>query len=147
MIKREVSVGDNIESNCTKCKALLNHTIIAMVAGKVVRVKCNTCGSEHNHRAAKSVTTPVKRAAAAKSPAAARKTPKEKSDTSDLAEWEEFFSGVERGKTIPYDMGGKFRVKALVDHPVFGIGIVKSAQNNKMDVLFQGGRKLLRCVA
>jgi hypothetical protein len=146
MIKREISVGDTIESNCTKCKALLNHTIVAMVAGKVVRVKCNTCGSEHNHRAAKSEATTVKRAAA-KSPAAARKTPKEKSDTSDLAEWEEFFSGVERGKAIPYDMAGKFRVKTLVDHPVFGIGIVKSTQNNKMDVLFQGGRKLLRCVS
>jgi hypothetical protein len=32
-----------------------------------------------------------------------------------------------------------------VKHPVFGLGVVKSVVPNKIEVLFQEGKKLLRC--
>jgi hypothetical protein len=51
-----------------------------------------------------------------------------------------------RDNALAYDMAGKFRVNDLVDHTVFGLGIVKSLiKPGKMEVLFEGGKKLLRC--
>jgi ribosomal protein S27E len=59
--------GDFIDSQCTKCKILTNHTIVAIAAGKVARVKCNTCGGEHNYPAPKGEKVPsTKRSAVAK---------------------------------------------------------------------------------
>ncbi|RQW78018.1 MAG: hypothetical protein EHM51_00770, partial [Geobacter sp.] len=69
MNSRKTSAGDNIEARCTRCRKVLNHTIVAMVGDRVVRVECNTCKGMHNYH-------PV---AAAKAPSAgASKDRKEK---------------------------------------------------------------------
>jgi hypothetical protein len=147
MERRAVAAGDIIESQCTRCKALLNHTIIAMVAGQVVRVKCNTCGSEHNHRppkepkvaaakapkAATAARTPSTRAKAVKAPA-----------VSDEVVWEELIRPHDPDLAVPYRMDGKFRANSLLTHPTFGIGLVAATQAGKIEVVFKGGRKLLR---
>ena len=51
------------------------------------------------------------------------------------------------GKAVhAYDMNGKFRANDLVEHSVFGLGIVQLVVGpNKMNVLFESGKKLLRC--
>ena len=144
-MERVKTAGDSVESQCTRCKALLNHTIIALVAGKVARVKCNTCGSEHNHR-------PVKepKAAAVKGakPEKVAKTPRAKAvkapAISDEAIWEEMIRPLDPDLAVPYSMEGKFRANSLLAHPTFGIGMVSSSQTGKIEVVFKAGRKLLR---
>ncbi len=147
MERRVATAGDPVESQCTRCKALLNHTIIAMVAGKVARVKCNTCGSEHNHRpvkeakvaavkgakAEKVIKAPSTRAKAVKAPA-----------ISDEAVWEELIRPLDPDLAVPYSMDGKFRINSLLTHPTFGIGMISSSQSGKIEVVFKAGRKLLR---
>lgn len=145
MQKRVLAAGDMVDSQCTRCKALLNHTIIAMVDGQVVRVKCNTCGSEHNHRPAKEP-----KVAAAKAPKAAKeaKTPRARSvkapAISDEAVWEEMIRPLDPDLAVPYNMEGKFRANTLLAHPTFGIGVIASSQTGKIEVVFKAGRKLLR---
>ena len=47
---------------------------------------------------------------------------------------------------VPYNMNGKFPVRTLVEHPVFGVGaVVELFPPDKMDVLFREGVKRLRC--
>ena len=145
MERRVLTAGDTVESQCTRCKALLNHTIIAMVAGVVARVKCNTCGSEHNHRPVKQPkVAAVKSAKAekvAKSPRAkAVKTPA----VSDEAIWEELIRPLDPDLAVPFSMEGKFRTNILLTHPTFGIGLIASSQAGKIEVVFRAGRKLLR---
>jgi hypothetical protein len=150
MERRVVTAGDTVESQCTRCKALLNHTVVAMVAGQVVRVKCNTCGSEHNHR-------PVKepKAAAAKSPKAEKavRTPSTRAKAvktpavSDEVIWEELIRPHDPDLAVPYSMEGKFRTNSLLTHPTFGIGLVAASQSGKIEVVFKAGRKLLRTAA
>jgi hypothetical protein len=147
MERREKTAGDSVESQCTRCKALLNHTIIAMVAGAVARVKCNTCGSEHNHRPVKeakvaSVKTPkVAAEKAAKTPRArAVKAPA----ISDEDVWMDMIRPLDPDLAVPYSMEGKFRANSLLAHPTFGIGMVSSSQAGKIEVVFKAGRKLLR---
>ncbi|HBG07116.1 MAG: hypothetical protein A2075_14430 [Geobacteraceae bacterium GWC2_58_44] len=145
MEKRIKTAGDSVESQCTRCKALLNHTIIAMVAGQVARVKCNTCGSEHNHRPVKEPKVAAVKGAKAdkvvKSPRArAVKAPA----ISDEAIWEELIRPLDPDLAVPYNMEGKFRTNILLTHPTFGIGLIASSQTGKIEVVFKAGRKLLR---
>lgn len=145
MERRVVTAGDSVESQCTRCKALLNHTIVALVAGKVARVKCNTCGSEHNHRPAKEPKVAVVKGAKAEKVARAPRAKAVKTPAiSDEAIWEGLIGPLDPDLAIPYNMEGKFRANSLLAHPTFGIGMVSSSQTGKIEVVFKAGRKLLR---
>jgi hypothetical protein len=142
---RKPSAGDTIGARCTRCREIRNHTIVAMVGEKVVRVECNTCGGVHNY----------KPAAEAK-PAAPRKGPSAKAAPapgkgargragSEQREWEALRPTLQPEKALPYAMDAAFKVGDLVRHPVFGLGVVQSLGASKAEILFESGRKLLRC--
>jgi len=40
-------LGDLIDDYCPRCKHLFNHDIASLVEGKVVKVICRTCFTEH----------------------------------------------------------------------------------------------------
>jgi hypothetical protein len=144
-VNKQHSAGSNIETRCTRCREVLNHTIVAMIEEKIVRVECNTCHGTHNYRPVK----PVKEPAAAKTGLKKTPTPrKAKVDplAVECAEWEELHPNMNPEKAIPYDMNKPYRVKNLLLHPFFGLGVVQLVlQPNKIDVLFQEGKKRLRC--
>lgn len=142
MSKRKLAAGDIIESGCTRCRTIMNHTIVAMVGDKVARVQCNTCNGIHNYKPAAE-----KKAAAGTSPRKAAAPRKSRKDpgAADREEWQSLFPAMKSDQAVAYEMNGKYRIKDLVEHPVFGLGIVKSVVPNKVEVLFQEGKKLLRC--
>ena len=142
---RKLSAGDTVESRCTRCKTILNHTIVAMQDEQVIRVECNTCRGTHNYYPEKKAKAPAASGSVKKAAPAARK-PKVDPGTVEREEWESLRLTMDPDMALPYDMNGTFRVKKLVAHPAFGLGIVKLLINpNKMEVLFQCGKKLLRC--
>jgi len=144
MATRKLAAGDCIEARCTRCRALLNHTIVAMVGEKVIRVECNTCRGIHNYHGEKTAKAPA--AGAARTAAAAPRKGRKDPGAADREEWESLSPAMEPERALPYDMNGKYRVNSLVAHPVFGLGVVKLVvPPNKIQVLFQDGRKLLRC--
>lgn len=144
MTQRKLSAGDNIEAHCTRCRTVLNHTIVAMVGERVVRVECNTCRGVHNYSQGKT-SEPASGAGAGKSaPASARG--KKVKDDGGQAEWETLLAALAGNQPVPYDMNAKFRVNDLVEHAAFGIGIVRTlVAPNKVQILFSSGKKLLRC--
>jgi hypothetical protein len=138
------AAGDCIEARCTRCRAQMNHTIVAMVGEKVIRVECNTCRGSHNYHVEKTVTGPA--AGAARTRDAAPRKGRKDPGAAEREEWESLSQAMEPEKALPYDMNGKYRVNNPVAHPVFGLGIVKLLiPPNKMQVLFRDGIKLLRC--
>lgn len=140
---RPLSAGSIVESRCTRCREVLNHTIVAMVGDQIVRVECNTCHSVHNHHPVKQAKEP-----AAKAPQRKAATPRPaKVDpvAAAAAEWESLRSGMDPAQAIPYAMNGSFRANSLISHPQFGLGIVQQVQPGKIDVLFRDGKRLLRC--
>jgi hypothetical protein len=150
MTSKILSAGDIIESRCTKCREVLNHRIVAMVEGKVVRVECNTCNGVHNYYpppAAKTAKAPKKETVSkprstAATPRTSRKDPVE----IEREEWASLSPTFDLEKVLPYNMNSRFAAKRLIEHPVFGIGVVKTVTiPNKMQVLFKEGIKLLRC--
>ena len=129
---KSYSAGEDIESWCTKCKLELGHTIIAMVGNLPKRVKCNTCGSEHNYRS---------EPAGKRSAGTGQKTkPRTKTHKDNLA----LLAEADRSRARAYSIKGAFRENDLIEHPKFGLGLVLStAKDNKIEVIFVDGPRLL----
>jgi len=144
-MREKQSAGGFVETRCTRCRDIKNHTIVAMVGEKIARVECNTCHGMHNYHPLK----PVREPAAARNPqkkAAATRTGKADPAAAALAKWCDLQAGMDPAQAIPYEMTGKYRVQNLLLHPVFGLGIVQLVlPPNKVEVLFREGKKLLRC--
>ncbi len=137
MSTKILSAGDYIASRCSKCKDTTNHTIVAMVEEKVVKVECNTCGSAHKHREIKEKKPTSKRSTST--------TAKPKT-TKTQREWDELLENIKPENAIPYSMKTPMKNGMLIQHPTFGLGqVIGITKPNKMEVRFQSGAKLLRC--
>jgi hypothetical protein len=149
MSTRKLSAGDIIEARCTRCRDILNHRIVAMVAEKIVRVECNTCGGTHNYYpppAPKTAKTVGSGTSARKPSGAAPRMAKKDPAQADRDEWSAMRPNMRIDRAIIYNMTVKYKINDVVDHPVFGFGLVKLViVPNKMQVLFEDGIKLLRC--
>lgn len=147
-MSRKPSAGDFVDARCTRCRVVTNHTIIAMVGTQIVRVMCNTCDGHHNYHPPKSEPAPRPAGGRAQTPAAPR-APRQTARairSADEEEWQEATRRAEPSQLIRYDMNRAYAAGQFVNHPTFGVGLVKMvAKPNKMEVLFEEGRKLLRC--
>jgi hypothetical protein len=129
-------VGGEIDALCNRCELNLAHTIVAMVGPKVIKVKCNTCGADHQYRGqqplskAQSFAAPRKSAAG---PKAARATKASAAATS----WEDKFKGKDLGRARRYSPRETFAVDDVVDHPTFGLGLVTHVRGDKVDISFK----------
>jgi len=137
---KKIEAGSDVDSRCLKCKDVTNHTVIAMVDGKIAKVVCNVCGSRHKHRPA----TPGKAAGAG------RKTSRPSGPGARQAKAEahfrEMLAGRDRSDALPYSMEAVFRERDLIAHPTFGLGVVTAAiLPDKIEVLFEQESKLLMC--
>ena len=129
------SVGGDVDAWCTKCKMELTHTIIGMIDELPKKVKCNTCGGRHNYR-----LKPGK-----KSSGKSRETSREiKFRTSNLEIYESHLKGFDLSRATKYKMEGNFTQDEIIDHPLFGTGIVVSVVNGKkIEILFKDSPRLL----
>ena len=144
-MNRQLSAGSTIETLCTRCKRVLNHTIVAMVGEKIVRVECSTCHGVHAYHPVKAPKEPAVSKGAGTKAAAPRKT-KADPEAAARAEWEKLQPGMDPAQAVPYDMNRSYRLNNLLSHPNFGLGIVQLVvPPNKIDVLFRDGKKRLRC--
>src|SRR5687768_8248130 len=68
----KIAAGKEIDCYCTRCKLVLDHTIIAVVGGVPARVTCKTCHTDRNYRpVAKAAASVSAKGVPAKKPAAA----------------------------------------------------------------------------
>ncbi|MEN6507534.1 MAG: hypothetical protein ABFD63_01890 [Smithella sp.] len=140
-----ISVGENIDAFCLKCKLVLSHLILFKVDEVVNRVKCKTCGAEHKYRgtapAAKktvAVRTPI--ATRAKKPA----TPKAAVYDAPL-QWDLKSRNMPPATSIRnYSIKDAFKVNHVINHPVFGVGFVEKVVTDKsIYVLFNDTVRLM----
>lgn len=119
-IVKKHQIGGDIDAYCGKCKETREHVIAAMSAtGRVERVQCRTCQSNHLYRERKTTTT--------------RSTTRtSKKDASSSVE--------SSGPPRAYSMQARFAVGDRVEHPKFGAGLVIEVRAGKIDVKF--GREM-----
>ncbi len=125
-----IEVGTDIVSWCTKCKLILDHTLVALADGLPKKVKCKTCKGHHNYR---------DKAPAARVPGTGRKVKKTDYEVamSRLGESYDFSTAKK------YSMKGKFKVDQVIDHASFGIGFIVLSLDTKIEALFVDGPKRL----
>ncbi len=141
---KKPTVGGHIESQCTKCGMLTNHIVVAMIEDEVIKVQCNTCQGVHRHRPPKAEKTarPARAAAGRR----VSDKPSASSRSADREQWEQLTRKHEGAAAAPYSMDAPFRAQQVITHPTFGLGVVLATiKPNKMEVLFEDGRKTLRC--
>jgi hypothetical protein len=130
----KIDVGADVEAWCTKCKLVLNHSVVAMQGAKPRRVRCLTCEGEHIYRPEK----PVSKAASKK----AGKTTTRRTRQS----WEEVMQEAESKPHKVYSMSGSFAEGDWIEHSHFGLGCVQSfVPPNKITVRFADSTRLLVC--
>jgi hypothetical protein len=144
-------VAQEVKTYCTREKTdtfhlVMNHDRL----GFVDRVKCKACGSEHKYKrqsvlkkpaAAPPRTIMVRTAAGALTPQAKV----EKKGAGALLE-EEWFQKIKKWGAKPvkeFSVDEHFTVGEVLNHSVFGKGVVQTRRENKVDVLFQAGLKTL----
>ncbi len=128
--KDNTPIDEKAVSKCTKCRKLLEHTVVSRDAeGKIEKVKCLTCGSEHKYQPEK-----------AKAPRKKTVKPRKVDPERDFDLLTERLKGK---KPMRYSMSGSFSVEDIIDHNTFGMGIVISAYNKQMEVVFSDRPRIL----
>lgn len=49
----EHALGGVIDDYCTRCQAVMNHSIVSLVNGEPARTECRTCYMSHKYRRAR----------------------------------------------------------------------------------------------
>lgn len=146
--------GDRIEARCTRCNDVTGHVIVALVGGVVVKVECCACGSVHKYYppatakdAATGSTRGSKSATASKTKAAPRGQARAaQAAAATESAWRTALERPSAPAAKPYSMTNALAVGDTVEHPVFGLGSVRSiVPPNKAEILFRDGMRLLRC--
>lgn len=145
--------GERIEARCTRCNDVTGHVIVALVAGVVVKVECCACGSVHKYYPASSTAAKGKSADRATSTAAprAKAAPRGQAKAAQAAAAAEnaWRTAIERPSAPAakaYSMTTSLAVGDTVEHPVFGLGSVRTVvAPDKAEILFRDGSRLLRC--
>ena len=143
---KATSVGDEIDSICSRCKEETIHRVVAMVEGKVHLVICTRCNSQHRYRpslaAMKSkVSLPSERQAkVVKKIESARTSRTQKSPK----EWHSLKENAAEVEPLPYDPGASYSENQVVFHPTFGLGFVRKViAAHKVEVVFERAVKVL----
>lgn len=133
MSNSTLSTGDPIEARCTKCRKNAEHTILSMSEAGPDKVQCSNCSRQHKYR------PPT----AAKKPAARRTVDPR---VAESKEWEALRPSMNSAQATDYSMTTAYKVKSLMNHPVFGLGLVQRLVGpRKIEVLFEDGKKTMRC--
>jgi hypothetical protein len=125
--------GDQIHARCTKCRKNNCHIIVDMGEEGPAKLQCKTCGRQHKYRP----------------PVATKKTIPARTvnhKDAERREWEALRPKMNNAEATDYSMTGTYKVKALINHPVFGLGLVQRVVGSqKVEVLFEDGKKTMRC--
>jgi hypothetical protein len=128
-----IKVGGEVDALCTRCELTLAHTVHAVVAGRPVKVECNTCHNVHRYRG--SAGQPARPGA---SPArAARARP-------EVIAFDALLADRRVADARPYSVGYTYAIDDVLDHPIFGRGFVSALRDGgKIEVTFRSNVKLL----
>jgi methyl coenzyme M reductase subunit C-like uncharacterized protein (methanogenesis marker protein 7) len=128
-----VKVGGEVDAFCTKCELTLAHTVHAVVAGRPVKVECNTCHGVHRYRG--SIGSGAR--PAARGERAARPKP-------EVVAFDDLLAARRTETARPYSPKQTFAVDDVVDHPLFGRGFVSAVRDGgKIEITFRADVKLL----
>jgi len=128
-------VGGDILAYCAKCKGEFAHVVVSMVDNKPAKVVCKICKGQHKFKRIGDV--------AAKATRKPRTAGPKKTVVRADEYWDEQMAK-QKGKPMkPYNAKEAFLKGEIINHSVFGVGIIGEVKATKMVVLFRVGEKIL----
>lgn len=125
--------GDPLMARCTKCKKNTDHIVVSMAELEPEKVQCSVCERKHKYR------PPIE----AKKPAVKRVPVHIEAEQK---QWKALCLNVDSKKVSDYSMAATYKIKTVINHPLFGLGLVQRvAGPHKVEVLFSTGKKMMRC--
>jgi len=139
--KTKIEIGAEIESICTKCKIPSVHVITAIDDNTVTKVMCKICNSYHKPRfeekLKKTKTAMTEKPSKHKKAASSSKSSEER-------KWSRLLKKVDEEKPLEYKMSESYQSDSVIDHPIFGLGVIVDVlSQKKIQVFFQDGEKTL----
>jgi hypothetical protein len=126
-------VAKSFYAFCKKCDADRYHVVLAHTTATSAKIECEICKSKKTYSLPKASTKtgkPLTGAAAKK-----REQTMSSRKSSHRNEFDMLMSN-ENAKVMPYTMKAKFEKNQKLDHPKFGMGFIKEAQSDKIEVVF-----------
>jgi hypothetical protein len=128
-------VGGEVDALCGKCELVLAHTVHAVVAGRPVKVECNTCHSVHRYRDLPGTAPPRSGPGRAARPGRERPV---------AVPFESLLAARDVSAARRYSPRETFAVDEVVDHPTFGRGFVSAVRDGgKLEITFRSDVKVL----
>jgi len=128
-----LAVGDPIEDRCTKCRKNTRHIIIAMGEAGPAKLQCTICSRQRKY-----LSTPTAKKASTRRAIDCK--------DAERSEWKNLRPGMNSAEAMDYSMTAAYKVKALIKHPLFGLGLVQRIVGpQKVEILFEDGKKTMRC--
>lgn len=116
---------------CKKCDADRYHTVLAHTTSRTAKIKCEVCGSQKSYSLPKASTS----ASGAKTTRTSTRSETARR-SSHNAEYATLLETYEKKAPVSYSIKGKFEKNQKIDHPKFGLGVVRDVQNEKVEVVF-----------
>ncbi len=130
------AVASNFYTVCKKCEVDRYHKVLAHTGPSSAKLQCEVCGAKSTYKLAKA--KPAKKTSTGK----VRQTSAVKKNQHN----EEYAGLRDRYASSPkqaYNMRMKFNLDQVLEHPKFGVGFVRTAQVDKIEVVFEDEVRLL----
>lgn len=131
------AVASRFYTDCKKCGAERYHIVLAHTASTSAKLECEICHSKKTYKLSNGKPRKVSGAAAQKKAQAV-----EAKKNAHGREYTELLEAA-KGDAQKYNMKMKFTLNQKIEHPKFGLGIVKMAQPEKIEVVFADEIRML----
>lgn len=122
-------VGKSAYTECKKCGTDRYHTVLAHKTATSAKVKCEVCGAQKTFSLPKAQKTgKVTRTRRAVSESSLR--------DAHSKEYEKLMQEHDSNPTQAYNMKLKFEAFHKLNHPKFGLGLIRTVQPEKIEVVF-----------
>lgn len=131
------AVASRFYTECKKCGAERYHIVLAHTSATGAKIECEICHSKKAYKLSSGKPKKVTGAAAAKKAQAA-----EAKKSAHGKEFTELMDAA-KGDALKYNMKTKFTSNQKIEHPKFGLGVVRMAQPEKIEVVFNDEIRML----
>ncbi|MBL7545865.1 MAG: hypothetical protein JNL11_18755 [Bdellovibrionaceae bacterium] len=128
-------VAKSFHTFCKKCDVDRYHKVLAHKTATSAKVECEVCHSKSTFTLPK-----AKKATTARTP---RSPSANQRKSNHQSEYQELLSSLSSMEEKPYSLKAKFEIANKINHPKFGVGVVRSVQPDKIEVVFSDEVKLL----
>lgn len=123
-------VGKNIYIACKKCDRERYFKVITHISATSAKTECEVCKTKKTYKLPVAKKPRVSKALAA-------------SRAKVNSDWQKMVQDRTDTKKIPYRINTKFEVDQILEHPMFGLGIVTKSLPAKIEVIFEKEMKVL----